>query len=314
MNSFEQTALVSIGVPYFNAQKYIFYTLESIKNQTYTNIELILINDCSSDNSQQIVDDWLSLNRRCFTNVITLVNSENRGLAHSCKLLELASNGIYFSKLDSDDVILPNKISQQVAYLNTHDDIAMVYSNTLLIDSDGTLYHDDYYDQQNFSTVVNKVAPSGFVFKDLLLEDFIPNPSVLIRKEIIDKVDGYDKSLFNEDWDLWLRIAKDHKIHFMVGEFCKYRIHPESMMRRSESLVKVYKSSVKGLIKHLGMSEVYDKIIAKHLYTYVIGMYRYGLLDIKLLKLNFRYNRNFKSLLYYIMALFNIKLNQKKYY
>ena len=134
----------------------------------------------------------------------------------------------------------------------------------------------------------------------------------MIRKKILDKVNGYDQLLFNEDWDLWLRIAKDNKIDFMEGQFCKYRIHPESMMRKSSSLVKVYKSSFKALIKHVGISDEYDKIISKHLYTYAVGMYRFGDINNSFLKLNLKYNKNIKSLLYYLVGLLNIKLHQKK--
>ena len=75
------------------------------------------------------------------------------GLAYSCKMLELSSNGKYFTKLDADDIILPHKIKEQVAYLNTHEDVAMVYSNSLLIDSNGVVNSEDYYDKQNFSTI-----------------------------------------------------------------------------------------------------------------------------------------------------------------
>ena len=314
MFNYYEMPLVTIGVPYYNAEKYILCTLESIKNQSYQNIELILINDCTPDNTQQLVDKWIQNNKTRFVSVKQLINKKNLGLAHSCKLLQDAASGIYFSKLDSDDTILPNKITEQVAYLNDHEEVAMVYSNTLIIDSAGKLFDRDYFDEQNFVTVVNKIGPSGDVFKKLLQEDFIPNPSVLIRTAILIQVGGYDETLFAEDWDLWLRIAKNYKIDYMQGNFCQYRVHAESIMRRSESLIKVYKSLVKAFIKHLGISEAFDSIIAKHLYTYIIGMYRYGVIDKELLRLNLKYNRNIKSLLYYMAGLFDLKLHQKKYY
>lgn len=307
----QNNLLVSIGVPFYNGVNYIIHTLESIKAQTYDNIELILINDCSTDNSACIVDNWLNINRGRFSNLIQLTNSKNQGLAYSCKELQKASNGVFFSKLDADDVILPNKVAEQVHYLKAHDQMAMVYSNTMLIDSKGNLLPEDYFEKQDFSTVKNKVGPSGFVFQQLLIEDFIPNPSVLIRKSVLEKTGGYDESLFNEYWDLWLRIAKNHPIGFMEGCFSQYRIHPASMMRKSSSLVKVYASSIKALLKHRNISTEFDKIIARHLYTYAIGMYRYGVIDKKFLRLNLSFNKDFKSLMYYVLGSLNIKLNQK---
>lgn len=303
--------LVSIGVPYYNAEKYIIQTLDSIKNQTYSNIELILANDCSTDNSQTIVDDWLSVNTRRFSNVIQIIHPENKGLAYSCKALQNASSGLFFSKLDSDDIILPDKIAAQVKCLTANREVAMVYSNTELIDSKGTLLEEDYFERQNFATVTNSIGPSGLVFRELLIEDFIPNPSVLIKKSVLEETGGYDETLFNEDWDLWLRISKVYPIKFMEGSYSQYRLHPESMMRKSSSLVKVYSSCIKALLKHQNISPEYDKIIAKHLYTYTIGMYRYGVIDKDFLKINFTYNKNFKSLVYYLLGLMNIKINQK---
>lgn len=303
--------LVSIGVPFYNSEKYIIHTLESIRSQTYNNIELILINDCSPDGSQSIVDDWLSINRGFFSNVIELSNHQNRGLAYSCKALQQAATGTYFSKLDSDDIILPSKITAQVDCLNSNPEMAMVYSNAMLIDSEGHLFELDYFEKQEFKTVRNKIGPSGFVFTELLLEDFIPNPSVLVRKSILDVTGGYDETLFAEDWDLWLRIAKDHPIKFMEGLYSQYRIHPESIMRKSASLVKVYASLIKVVLKHQHISKEFDKIVAKHLYTYAIGLYRYGVIDKKSLKINWSYNKNFKSLMYYLCGLLNIRINQK---
>ena len=302
--------LVSIGVPYYNSQNYIIHTLESIRSQTYENIELVLINDCSFDNSQAIVDEWLSVNSSRFSNVFQIVNPQNKGLSYSCRELQKASNGIYFSKLDSDDIILPNKITEQVKYLEANAKVAMVYSNTLLIDSKGVLLAENYFTRQNFATVVDNIGPGGLVFHQLLIEDFIPNPSVLIRKNILELAGGYDESLFNEDWDLWLRIAKSYPIHFMKGFYSQYRIHPESMMRKSSSLVKVYASCIKALLKHRDISKQFDKIIAGHLYTYTIGMYRFGIIDQNFLKINLSFNKNVKSLMYYILGLMNIKINQ----
>jgi glycosyltransferase involved in cell wall biosynthesis len=308
--SYNGRPLVSIGVPYYNSQKYILDTLKSVKNQTYKNIELLLINDCSPDNSQSIVENWLDVHRGRVNNVIHIANAKNNGLAYSCKKLEKAAQGEFFSKLDSDDIILPGKIAQQVEFLSARPDIAMVYSNAELIDENGNLLREDYFTKQDFSTVINKVGPSGRVFQQLLEEDFIPNPSVLIRKNILDSAGGYDESLFNEDWDLWLRIAKSHPIGFMEGCYSQYRIHSESMMRKSSSLVKVYASSIKALLKHAHISTEFDKVIARHLFTYTIGMYRYGIIDKRLLKINLSYNKNFKSLIYYVLGLLNIKINQ----
>ena len=303
--------LVTIGVPFYNAQDYIINTLNSIKVQTYPNIQLILVNDCSTDESLKRVKEWLVQNCNVFVEIILLENSENRGTSYSCKKIEESSKGTFFSKLDADDLIHTKKIATQVDYLLEHPHIALVYSNTLLIDSQGKIMDEDYFSNQKFMYVSDKIGPSGQVFDKLLREDFIPNSSVMIRKSILDEVGGYDETLFTEDWDLWLRITKLYPIAFMNGYFSSYRIHPQSVMRKSTSLAKMYWSCCKAVLKHRNISKRYDKIIAKHLHTYVIGMYRLGVIDKILLKENIIYNKTLKAAIYFCFGILNFRLNQK---
>ena len=303
--------LVTVGVPFYNAQDYIIDTLDSIKSQTYTNIQLILVNDCSTDESLLLVKNWLIKNSDVFFNVILIENLQNRGTSFSCKRLEEAADGMFFCKLDADDLIYPAKISTQVKFLLDHPEVAIVYSNTLLIDSKGKLLEDNYFAAQQFTCVSNNKGPAGFVFNKLLVEDFIPNSSVLIRKNILDSIGGYDESLFTEDWDLWLRISRIYPIAFMEGYFSYYRIHPQSVMRKSSSLVKMYWSCCKAVLKHRNLNKQYDRIIAKHLNTYVIGMYRLGVIDKVLLRKNISLNKTFKATIYFCFGILNLKINQK---
>jgi hypothetical protein len=166
----------------------------------------------------------------------------------------------------------------------------------------------------SFSNVIDKTGPSGFLFGKILNECFIPNSSVMIRKIMLDTSGGYDQSLFTEDWDLWLRISKHYPIAFMEGYFSSYRIHPDSVMRQNSTIVKMYRSCCKAVLKHTGECKKFDKIIAKHLYTYVIGMYRLGVIDKDLLKKNFIYNKNFKAALYLVLGMLNVRLHQKNDY
>ncbi|HEV7330135.1 MAG TPA: glycosyltransferase family A protein [Flavisolibacter sp.] len=304
--------LVSIGVPFFNAQDFILETLNSIKAQTYANIELILVDDCCQDESLCLVKDWLNTNATRFAQTIILQNEQNQGTAQSCKKLAEAASGDFFCKIDADDTMLPERISQQVKFLLANPEAALVYANTLLMDEKGKILNEDYFDVQNFQSVCNKRGPSGSVFGQLIREDFIPNSSVLVRKVILDEIGGYDASLFTEDWDLWLRISKVYPIHFMDGYFSVYRIHSQSVMRKSTSLVKMYRSSANALLKHQSISKEFDKVIAKHLFTYVVGMYRFGVIDKKLLKVTFLANKTGKAGLYYLLGILGVKVNQKQ--
>ncbi len=310
MNMLHQP-LVSIGIPYYNAERYILETLESVKAQTYPSIELLLINDCSPDNSHAVVTDWVKQNNHFFSNIIVVENSENRGVAYSCRVLQKAAHGEFFTKLDADDTILPFKTTEQVTFLLANLDVAMVYSNTLLMRPDSSVLEENYFEKQKFEAVKDNKGPGGQIFSELLAEDFIPASSVMIRKCVLDAVGGYDESLYIEDWDMWLRIARNNKIEF-INRICSlYRVHPQSMMQKKESLMKVYGSLIVALLKHKNISKEYDKIIAKHIYTYSIGMYRFGKIDMPSLRINLSFNKNVRSLMYYLFGLLNIKINQK---
>ena len=305
--------LVSIGVPVYNSQAFIIETLESIKFQTYRNIQLIIVDDCSTDKSLEIVKNWLQVNSQIFKIVTLIRNDENMGISYSCKMMEKKAEGVFFSLLGADDLLKPNKIDIQVQYLIKNPHVALVYSNTLLIDNQGILMQNDYFKVQCFSCINDNIGPSGFVFDKLIVEDFIPVSSVLVRKNILDSVGGFDETLFVEDWDLWLRICKKYPIHYMSGYYSLYRIHQDSVMRKSSTLVKVYLSCCKAILKHRNINKEIDGIIAKHITTYSVGMYRFGVINKKLLWLNFMYNKTFKSAFYYSLGLFNIKVNQKQH-
>ena len=304
--------LVTIGVPVYNSQAFIIETLESIKFQTYQNIQLIIVDDCSTDKSLEIVKNWLQVNSQIFKIVTLIRNDENMGISYSCKMMEKKAEGVFFSLLGADDLLKPNKIDIQVQYLIENPHVALVYSNTLLIDNQGILMQNDYFKVQCFSCINDNIGPSGFVFDKLIVEDFIPASSVLVRKNILDSVGGFDETLFVEDWDLWLRICKTYPIHFMGGYYSLYRIHQDSVMRKKSLLVKVYLSSCKAVLKHRNLNKEFDRIIAMHINRYTIGMYRLGVINKELLRLNFLYNKTYKSAIYFFFGLLNIKVNQKK--
>jgi glycosyltransferase involved in cell wall biosynthesis len=303
--------LVSIGIPFYNAENYIIQTLESVKSQFYKNIELLLYDDASTDNSLELVQNWLTLNHHRFIKALLFEGDVNRGVGYASKYLSNNAKGIYFQKLDADDIILCDKLSKQVSFLEYHPNISMVYSNVFRIDSLGFKLEKDYFSYQKFKNVSNQIAPSGFIFDYLLEENFIPASSVLLRLDCINSIGGYDDTLFSEDWDLWLRISTKYEIQFLSGFTCEYRIHSQSAMQNTTSLIKVFGSLNSALIKHLSSSLNHKQIISKHIYMYSVGMFRLGYIDMRWLKINFKLNRNIKSFVYLLIGFFKIPFGNK---
>jgi hypothetical protein len=188
----------------------------------------------------------------------------------------------------------------------------MVYSNAFRIDEYGKRLNQNYFQYQQFENIEFYKGPSGYLYDQLLTENFIPASSFLAEKDAIIDSGGYDPKIRSEDWDLWLRFSKNYKIGYIESIDIEYRIHQNSSMQNKEYLGKIYESFLITLDKHYGYKRHNDIIIHKHIYKYTVGMYRLGILNVKYLYKNFYYNMDIKSMIYLILGILRVKLNQIK--
>jgi glycosyltransferase involved in cell wall biosynthesis len=262
--------LVTIGVASYNNGKYVRETLESIRLQTYPNIEIIIVDDCSTDDSVQVVEQWIAEFPKAKTRFIR--HSINRGLCAACNQFLNNANGAYLCIVGSDDVFLPDKTKHQVETLqNAGETYGLVYSDMYIIDAEG---------KQAIHTQIRSLEPGferieGNIFELELSRNRINTPSVMMRTAIAREVGGYDENLSFEDWDMWLRISKSYKVKFSDFISVKYRVLSNSMWsKRAKSF---YESSIKILVKHLGHSAEADKVIFREIAEYAQLMYKlYG--------------------------------------
>ncbi len=211
--------LVSVTVCCYNCQEWIAQTIQSVLDQTFENWELVLINDGSTDNSEGII--------RGFSDSRILYEyQENRGLPLARnRALELA-RGKYVAFLDHDDLWEPNKLEMQVGLLEQRPDVALVFSDCYLIGPDGHRFG-TFFQQWRSSRIPSR----GHVLKDLLLEGcFMPVMSVMVRKEILVKVGGFNPNYtLAEDYEAWLRVADGRIVDFINQPLCSYRVHDSSV-------------------------------------------------------------------------------------
>ncbi|MDP4285499.1 MAG: glycosyltransferase [Bacteroidota bacterium] len=294
--------LVTVCIPNYNKADFIGDTIDSIYSQIYRNIELIIIDDCSTDNSVEVIQNKI-INPPFKTTF--LQNSENRGICYSLNKAIEISNGKYYQMIGSDDLILNNKINNQVNILEQlSDDYALTFGKPYRIDIHGKSLQKDYYESIDFDISNLKNA----CFEDLLLKNFIPSTSHLVRMDAIKKVGMYDESLYAEDWDLWLRIIKQFKFFFTNEYDSAYRIVPSSLSNNSNNFANVYDSYCQTLLKHLNYSKKGNKYIAQNICSMAIIVYKYnGNSAKKLLEKNFQLNRSFKSLVLFIACKLGIK-------
>lgn len=200
--------LVSIILPVYNSEKHLREAIDSILNQTYTNFELIVIDDGSTDGSISIIQSYKD-NR-----IILYKNSTNTGLVKTLNAALKLCSGTYIARMDGDDICLPDRISSQTDYLNNNPNVTMVDCIMEYIDENGLRLN-----KYNSSTI----SPQSIKY-NLPYSNVLGHSSIMMRKEPYLHY-GYRHTDF-EDYDLWLRMVNDGLvIHKLPQALLLYRIH-----------------------------------------------------------------------------------------
>jgi len=205
--------LISVIVPAYNAEKFIEKTLNSVLSQTYKNIEVLVVDDGSQDQTAEIVQFIAQRDQR-----VILLQQPNAGVAAARNLAIHKSMGEYIAPIDADDIWYPQNLEKQVqCMLQAEPSVGLVYAWSLDIDEE-----DLPTGELRASTI------EGEVYTTLMCHDFLGNASCsLIRRACFEKVGGYNCQLKEqnaqgcEDWDLYLRIAEHYQFRvvpeFLVG-------------------------------------------------------------------------------------------------
>lgn len=205
---------VSVIIPAYNSERYIGEAIESVLSQTYKNVECIVVNDGSTDGTSGVV--------RGFCNRVVFLDQENRKLPEARNTGIRHATGEFIGFLDADDRMAPWKIENQVAYLQSNMDKGAVYSRV-------RYFHDDTFEE--FYSL-NRPTPEGDILPRLVYGNFIPVHSTLIRKKLVDAIDGFREFPALEDWDFLLRLSADGcKFGFLDEISADYRMHAGGMSR-----------------------------------------------------------------------------------
>jgi glycosyltransferase involved in cell wall biosynthesis len=207
--------LVSAIIPAYNAAGTIGKTLESVLLQTYQNLEVVVVDDGSTDGTASIVEKFAERDQR-----VILIQQSNAGVAAARNRALQAAHGEFVAPIDADDIWYPRKIEKQVKrILSAGADVGLVYAWSAHIDEEGGL-----------TGGFNAGNREGSVLIDLVYRDLIGNGSVpLIRRACLDAIGGYNSSLRDrdaqgcEDWDIALRIAERYKFLVVPEILVGYR-------------------------------------------------------------------------------------------
>lgn len=217
---------ISVIIPIYNGEKYITETVHSIQSQTYPIHEIIIINDGSTDSTQEVIEKIA----KDFSNVIIL-SQENAGPAKARNYGIQKSTGEYIAFCDADDIWVPEKIEKQISLFNT-ESIGLVFSGISF-----------------FGVREGEFLPKGKnSLRSLFWNNYIANSSVIISRSVVEKVGllNESKDFFAvEDYEYWLRIGLFFTIQFVSESLVKYRVHESQISKRSsgsyKKLARLYK-------------------------------------------------------------------------
>ena len=247
---------VSVIVPAYNRSDLTVRTIKSILAQRYENTEILVVDDGSTDDTATKLDQ--------FGRSIVYIYKKNGGACSARNLGIKNASGDYLAFLDCDDIYYHDKISKSVDYLESHPGCGFVQTAIYLIDND--------------DNIVGTHSPSlklatGLIAERLILNDFINNPTVVVRKECFDKVGLFDESIFMPaDWDMWLRLSEEYQAGYIDEPLSGYRITEGYTIRHLEKNLKEEKYVLEKAFKR-GKIKKSNKLVRK---SYANMYYRMG--------------------------------------
>ena len=197
--------LISVVMPVYNAGVYLAEAVASILNQQDVSLELILVNDHSSDDAIQNLAEELIKDCR-----LKIISSDGYGVVAAMKAGFAHTQGIYIARMDADDIALPNRLSQQLHYLQQHPEIGIAGAQIKIISDSNVAEGFSLYEKW-----LNELCFPEDIERELFIESPIPNPTAFFRREVYETLNGYQDPEWAEDYDMWLRA---HALGIKMGK------------------------------------------------------------------------------------------------
>jgi glycosyltransferase involved in cell wall biosynthesis len=263
---------VSIIIPTYNAARFIESAIKSVIHQTFTNNEIIVVDDGSTDNTKGI------LKKHVENKSIIYIRQENSGPAAARNNGIKAATGELVCFLDADDLLRPNSIEHRLRVFKRHHEVGVVFTDFRKIFWKSTKekdFVDDDIRQSNFLKTIstecikrkdnNIYVFNTNIFYELIVSNFIFTGTVMMRRDIFDEVGFFDESLMiAEDHDLWLRASRKYNMAFLHIDTATYRFHADNI---TKDIPLVYASSINVRDRYLdpkyGLPKRYRRKLSK---------------------------------------------------
>ncbi|MFC2044652.1 glycosyltransferase family 2 protein [Chloroflexota bacterium] len=265
-----QNPRISVVMSVWNGERYLHEAINSVLQQTFADYEFIIVNDASTDSSQQIIcsfhDDRIKV----------INNEENIGLTMSLNKAMKMAGGEYIARQDADDISLADRFAEQLKYLDEHPDVALLGTSA-------------YYIDENGETTGKCVIAGSLSIGRLLKGNRFIHGSTMFRTTVADELGGYnDLFRYGQDYELWLRIAGHYEVRNLTQLLYKLRFHQENIRSKNveESILygilarRLVRNSMSGVmlkeIKSKGIKKLYVYLSRRekaHFHTAMARMY-----------------------------------------
>jgi len=201
---------ISVIMSVYNGEAHLTDSIASILDQTFANFEFIIVNDCSTDNSPEIIRSFRD------DRIRVINNEKNIGLTKSLNRALKVARAEYIARQDADDISLPDRFKRQLEYMEDHQEVALLGTSIFVIGNDGE--------------ILEKRIAAPDPGKTLLRGNRFCHGSVMIRREVLDKTGLYNELFkYSQDYELWLRISKHHKARNLTEPLYKLRFYSGSI-------------------------------------------------------------------------------------
>jgi alpha-1,3-rhamnosyltransferase len=257
--------LVSIIVITYNSANFVLGTLESAKAQTYSNIELIISDDCSTDNTVELSQIWLKENKTRFLRTKLITTCQNTGIAKNGNRGLYASKGIWLKYIAGDDILQPDCIKDCMDFISTKaENVECLFAQIRQFTDDQTI-------KINSSIIPDPDIHHFYCASITAREQYamwlnvhkywpLSTPSFFVKRELMISIGGYDERYeYIEDLPLFLKILeREIKIYFLPGVTALYRIHRNSILRENaeQNILSKFRISKNQFIKDYILARV----------------------------------------------------------
>lgn len=257
--------LVSIPVITYNSSSYILEGLESLKTQTYKNIEVVISDDCSTDNTVEICQEWLEANKQYFKRTVLVTTDKNTGVAGNLNRAIRECQGEWIRGLSGDDKFFPYTIEKYIEFLAQNPNCNIAFAKLFfygessgIVNKTKNIYEKNYYPKIQ--------APYKTQFRENLKQLFLPGPGLIFKKSLWSMVNGFDEKYpLCEEIPFTTRVLDlGEKVFFIDKELYKYHVRDDSLSGNKSKSYYILRSNIRSYFRNEGRKRMIQNGLFLH--------------------------------------------------